>query len=78
LFAGYRPLPAPGLVAFLRGEDRLAVVVTRLGGGAADGELVELPGGPWRELLSGRTLAGGPTPAGELTARFAHALLVRD
>ncbi len=79
LFAGYRPLPAPGrLIAFLRGEDRLAVVVTRLGGGAADEELVELPGGPWRELLSGRTLAGGPTPTGELTARFAHALLVRD
>jgi (1->4)-alpha-D-glucan 1-alpha-D-glucosylmutase len=79
LFAGYRPLPAPGrLVAFLRGEDRPAVVVTRLGGGAVDGELVELPGGPWRELLSGHILAGGPTPAGELTARFAHALLVRD
>jgi hypothetical protein len=42
------------------------------------GEPVELPGGHWRDLLGGRTHAGGPTPAGELTAHLPHALLVRD
>jgi (1->4)-alpha-D-glucan 1-alpha-D-glucosylmutase len=78
LFAGYRPLAAPQpLVAFARGEDRLAVVVTRLGATAARRESVELPGGPWRDLLGGLTHAGGPTPAAELTARLPHALLVR-
>ena len=77
LFAGYRPLAGPAsLVAFVRGQDRLAVVVTRLGATAADQGPVELPGGPWRDLLGGLTHAGGPTPAGELTARLPHALLV--
>jgi (1->4)-alpha-D-glucan 1-alpha-D-glucosylmutase len=77
LFAGYRPLAAPpSLVAFARGGDRLAVVVTRLGARAADQEPVELPGGPWRDLLGGSTHPGGPTAAGELTARLPHALLV--
>jgi (1->4)-alpha-D-glucan 1-alpha-D-glucosylmutase len=77
LFAGYRPLAAPAsLVAFVRGQDRLAVVVTRLGATVADQGPVELPGGPWRDLLGGLTHAGGPTPAGELTARLPHALLV--
>jgi len=78
LFAGYRPLAGPAsLVAFARGEDRLAVVVARLGATAADQGQVELPGGPWRDLLGGSTHAGGPTAAGQLTARLPHALLVR-
>ncbi|HEX6677800.1 MAG TPA: malto-oligosyltrehalose synthase [Actinomycetes bacterium] len=78
LFAGYHPLAGPAsLVAFARGEDRLVVVVTRLGPPAAHQGPVELPGGPWRDLLGGSTHAGGPTAAGELTARLPHALLVR-
>jgi (1->4)-alpha-D-glucan 1-alpha-D-glucosylmutase len=85
LFAGYRPLDAPGhLVAFARGADRLAVVVTRLtlvATADARAEVpdvpVALPPGPWHDLLSGRDHAGGPTAAGQLLADLPHALLVR-
>jgi (1->4)-alpha-D-glucan 1-alpha-D-glucosylmutase len=78
LFTGYRPVAAPApLLAFARGGDRLAVVVTRLGVPGAVPGPVELPQGPWRDLLGGLTHGGGPTPAGELTARLPHALLVR-
>jgi hypothetical protein len=52
-------------------------VVTRLGAPGAVPGPVELPQGPWRDLLGGPTHGGGPTPAGELTARLPHALLVR-
>jgi (1->4)-alpha-D-glucan 1-alpha-D-glucosylmutase len=78
LFTGYRPLAAPApLVAFVRGEDRLAVVVSRLSATGAEQGPVALPGGPWRDLLGGLTHGGGPTPPGELTASLPHALLVR-
>jgi (1->4)-alpha-D-glucan 1-alpha-D-glucosylmutase len=79
LFAGYRPLHAPGhLVAFARGDDRLAVVVTRLTAPAPRGpQPVDLPPGPWHDLLADIRLAGGPTPHAELLATLPHALLVR-
>jgi (1->4)-alpha-D-glucan 1-alpha-D-glucosylmutase len=78
LFAGYRPVDAPGhLVAFTRGDDRLAVVVTRLPTGGEPAGPVDLPPGPWRDLLSGATHPGGPTPAGRLLGDLPHALLVR-
>jgi (1->4)-alpha-D-glucan 1-alpha-D-glucosylmutase len=78
LFTGYRPLAAPGqLVAYARGSDRLAVVVTCLGAFGRELGPVELPGGPWRDQLSGAAYHGGPTPAHELTAVHPHALLVR-
>jgi (1->4)-alpha-D-glucan 1-alpha-D-glucosylmutase len=81
LFTGYRPLDAPDhLVAFTRANDRLAVVVTCLTGdraGAPVGSRVDLPPGPWRDLLSGSTLPGGPTLPAELLASGPHALLVR-
>jgi (1->4)-alpha-D-glucan 1-alpha-D-glucosylmutase len=78
LFAGYRPLDAPGhLVAFTRGDDRLAVVVTRLTTGGDPAGPVGLPPGPWRDLLSGAAHPGGPTPAGRLLGDLPHALLVR-
>jgi (1->4)-alpha-D-glucan 1-alpha-D-glucosylmutase len=109
LFTGYRPLDAPDrLVAYARGDDRLAVVVTRLTGDPAarapdaaarapDGAAsvagaaarsdhpvdpsgacpVDLPDGPWHDLLSGAAHPGGPTPAGRLLATLPHALLVR-
>jgi (1->4)-alpha-D-glucan 1-alpha-D-glucosylmutase len=78
LFTGYRPLAAPeGLVAFTRGGDRLAVVVTRLTAGGGVTGPVELPPGPWHDLLSGADHPGGPTPADRLLADLPHALLVR-
>jgi (1->4)-alpha-D-glucan 1-alpha-D-glucosylmutase len=78
LFTGYRPLDAPDpLVAFTRGHDRLAVVVTRLNGGHGVTGPVDLPAGPWHDLLSGTAHPGGPTPADRLLGELPHALLVR-
>jgi len=93
LFTGYRPLDAPDhLVAFTRGNDRMVVVATRLGttprglggragfggpGPAGPAESIDLPPGPWHDLLSGARHPGGPTPAGQLLAALPHALLVR-
>jgi (1->4)-alpha-D-glucan 1-alpha-D-glucosylmutase len=89
LFTGYQPLAAPDpLVAFTRGDHRLAVVVTRLtgwggvsgGGGVGGGSPltgpVDLPSGPWHDLLSDTDHPGGPTPADQLLAKLPHALLV--
>jgi (1->4)-alpha-D-glucan 1-alpha-D-glucosylmutase len=73
LFTGYRALDAPDhLVAFTRADDHLAVVVTRLTR-VRDPARLDLPPGPWHDLLSGSSYPGGPTtiPAGP------HALLVR-
>jgi (1->4)-alpha-D-glucan 1-alpha-D-glucosylmutase len=78
LFTGYHPLEAPApLVAFTRGNSRLAVVVTRFTGGQAVTGPVDLPPGPWHDLLSGTDHPGGPTPADQLLAKLPHALLVR-
>jgi (1->4)-alpha-D-glucan 1-alpha-D-glucosylmutase len=78
LFTGYRPLDAPAhLVAFTRAGDRLAVVVTRLTAAAPAGRPIDLPPGPWRDLLSGAAHPGGPTAPAELLAAGPHALLVR-
>jgi (1->4)-alpha-D-glucan 1-alpha-D-glucosylmutase len=77
LFTGYRPLASPDrLIAFARGDDRLAVLVGRLGG-PPPADRVDLPAGRWRDVLTGATLPGGSTPAGDLTAELPHALLVR-
>ncbi|HET9557564.1 MAG TPA: hypothetical protein VFS70_10535, partial [Actinomycetota bacterium] len=71
------PLDAPDhLVAFTRGNDRLAVVATRLTPPATT-DRVDLPVGPWHDLLSDTDHPGGPTPAGQLLASLPHALLVR-
>jgi (1->4)-alpha-D-glucan 1-alpha-D-glucosylmutase len=76
LFAGYRALAAPDhLAAYARGGDRLVVVVTCRA--ARRAEPVELPPGPWLDLLSGARLPGGPTPEADLLAADPHALLVR-
>jgi hypothetical protein len=64
-------------VAFTRGDDRLAVVVTRLTGEGGVTGPVDLPPGPWHDLLSGTDHPGGPTPAARLLAELPHALLVR-
>jgi (1->4)-alpha-D-glucan 1-alpha-D-glucosylmutase len=78
LFGGYRPLDAPDhLVAFTRAADRLVVVVTRLTTPGPDDPPIALPPGPWRDLLAGVLLPGGPTSAADLLAELPHALLVR-
>jgi len=78
VFTGYRPLAAPdGLVAFARGNDRLAVVATRLPIRVEPTGQVDLPTGPWHDLLSDRDHPGGATPADQLLAQSPHALLVR-
>ena len=38
---------------------------------------IDLPAGPWHDLLSGAHHPGGPTPAEQLLATLPHALLVR-
>lgn len=78
LFTGYRPLAAPHhLVAFTRGNDRLTVVATRLTTDGPEGS-IDLPAGPWHDVLSGADHPGGPTPADQLLATLPHALLVRS
>jgi (1->4)-alpha-D-glucan 1-alpha-D-glucosylmutase len=78
LFTGYRPLAAPHhLVAFTRGNDRLTVVATRLTTDGPEGA-IDLPAGPWHDVLSGADHPGGPTPADQLLAALPHALLVRS
>jgi (1->4)-alpha-D-glucan 1-alpha-D-glucosylmutase len=78
LFAGYRPLDAPDhLVAYTRGDDRLAVVVTRLTNAPRPAGPVALPPGPWRDLLAATDHPGGPTAGDQLLATHPHALLVR-
>lgn len=84
LFApAYRALAATGahaprVFAFARGDDLIAVV-PRLGAHADGwrGTTLELPGGPWREVLSDRPLAGGVIPIAELWRELPIALLAR-
>jgi hypothetical protein len=38
---------------------------------------VDLPVGPWHDLLSDTGHLGGPTPAAHLLATLPHALLIR-
>jgi (1->4)-alpha-D-glucan 1-alpha-D-glucosylmutase len=84
--AAYDPLVARGAAAehvmgFVRGGDvvvvvpRLAIRLARAGGWR--GTEVELPGGPWRNALTGESVEGGARPAAELLGRFPAALLTR-
>ncbi len=86
-FAGsYTPLriagpAAPHAIAFLRAGEA-ATVATRLpaglrrGGGWAD-TVLTLPGGRWRDLLTGVTHDGARLPLAVLTRRLPVALLVK-
>ncbi|MGH9483847.1 MAG: hypothetical protein ACRD1F_02230, partial [Terriglobales bacterium] len=40
--------------------------------------VVDLPGGRWRNWLTGEVVAGGARPVAELLARFPVALLARE
>ena len=81
----YRPLYAHGpkadhVVAFVRGSDVLVVAprfVTRLDDDWADTKL-ELPQGPWHDVLTAAATPGGPAPLAELLRRFPVGLFVRE
>jgi (1->4)-alpha-D-glucan 1-alpha-D-glucosylmutase len=75
-------LPPPDrprhLVAFTRGNDRLAVVARRFTGGAGRSPGPgRPPPGPWHDLLSDTDHPGGPPPPTSSLPRSPHALLVR-
>ncbi len=83
--AAYTPLEAEGskqahLIAFCRGR-QVAVLAprwnVRLGGGFGS-TTVELPAGPWTNILSGEDVSGGKNRLQNLLQRFPVALLVRD
>jgi (1->4)-alpha-D-glucan 1-alpha-D-glucosylmutase len=82
--AGYRPLWAAGpkaahLVAFLRGDDVITVVprlTASLGGWEAT--VLEIPGGAWRNVLTGEAVEGGKVEIGTLLDAFPVALLARE
>ena len=83
--AEYTPLIAEGsksdhFVGFLRG-DSVAVLVPRwplqLGGNWAK-TTVELPPGPWKNVLTRDAVTGGRLPVQALLQRFPVALLVRE
>ncbi len=83
LFARYRALPVVGpasrhAVAFDRGG--VIAVATRLPAGLARSggwhdTAVLLPPGAWRDVLTGRTVPGGPASASTLLSAFPVALL---
>lgn len=83
-FAGaYRPVDAgPDVCAFTRGDDELLVVVS-LRPAPADGAVggrtvVEVPPGPWVDLLHGGDGPdGGPHPAAELVGPWGIGLFAR-
>ena len=81
----YTPLAATGerakhVVAFVRGDAVATIVprlVVRLGGDFGDTSLT-LPGGRWRNELTGDWFDGGAITVARLLARFPVALLSRD
>jgi (1->4)-alpha-D-glucan 1-alpha-D-glucosylmutase len=80
---GYQPLDAPTehVLGFLRG-DRVACVVTRASARLrADGgwgeHQVRLPGGTWRDVLTGVDHDGGPVRCADLMRSLPVALLER-
>ena len=84
----YRPLQATGsaaahVVAFARGDDvvvvvpRLTLALGRPGAWPWDDTTLEVPGGPWTDLLSGARHDGGPTGMADVLGRFPVALLAR-
>jgi (1->4)-alpha-D-glucan 1-alpha-D-glucosylmutase len=78
--SGYAPLAVTGAraaraVAFTR-SGGLAVLVPRLAGaGDWAGTTVELPAGPWTDVLTGQQASGGQTAVAELLRRFPVAIL---
>jgi (1->4)-alpha-D-glucan 1-alpha-D-glucosylmutase len=86
-FAGYEPVEVTGsaadhVVAFDRGgvvpvATRLPVALARTGWGDT---ALQLPNGPWRDLLTGERLVSDVDgiPADAVLARLPVALLARD
>jgi (1->4)-alpha-D-glucan 1-alpha-D-glucosylmutase len=55
---------------------RLPVALDRHGGWA--GHTLTLPEGSWRDVITGRTVSGGPCRLADLLDRFPVALLAAD
>jgi (1->4)-alpha-D-glucan 1-alpha-D-glucosylmutase len=83
--AGYTPVEAQGakaecVVAFTR-ADRVLTVAPRLPltvGGDWGGTTLEVPGGLWKNRLTGESVGGGTIAVAELLKEFPVALLVRE
>jgi len=84
--AGYRPLEPAGeraanLVAYVRGEDEVAVLAPRLVLGLRDGwgdTILDLPAGAWTDAFTGATIDGGAFGVADALATFPVALLLRS
>ncbi|GAA6527218.1 malto-oligosyltrehalose synthase [Intrasporangium sp. DVR] len=88
--AGYVPLAATSdhVIGFRRGDggaQDVCVLATRLAGRLSDrggwaDEMVDLPAGPWRDLLSGEVVEGGRAGLAQLlpSGGWPVAILVRD
>jgi (1->4)-alpha-D-glucan 1-alpha-D-glucosylmutase len=83
--SSYSPLSTDGaksmhVIAFLRADSVAAIAPrwnVRLGGGFGS-TMVELPGGNWRNQISGEAVSGGRVRVQSLLQRFPVALLVKD
>ena len=78
---GYEPVAITGAraedaIAFTRGD--LVVVVPRLGDGPWADTKVQVSGGAWTEVLTGRIVDSGPVRLDELFAELPAAVLRRD
>jgi (1->4)-alpha-D-glucan 1-alpha-D-glucosylmutase len=83
--AGYAPILASGaraenLVAFQRGAHATTIVPRwpLKVGDSWSATIIELPAGPWRNVLTGDVIDGGRQRAQTLLRRFPVALLVKD
>jgi (1->4)-alpha-D-glucan 1-alpha-D-glucosylmutase len=84
--SAYRALESVGdraanLVAYLRGQDEVAVLAPRLVLGLRDGwgaTTVDLPGGRWTDALTGATIDGGAVGVADVLGTFPAALLLRS
>lgn len=75
-YGGYEPLDAPDdLIAFSRGG--VVTVVPCRTAGSASGT-VELPSGPWVDLVTGTPIDGGKQESQSLLRRFPVAVLAKE
>lgn len=79
--ASYRALAASTghVVCFARGDDEVVTVAARLYRALPDltAHTVVLPGGQWRDVLTGRELPGGETVLGDLLSEYPCTVLER-
>jgi (1->4)-alpha-D-glucan 1-alpha-D-glucosylmutase len=81
--ADYVPMYADGaqrdrVIAHMRGSNVLTIAPRWSYEAVWDETVIELPGGRWKDRLTGRAFAGGTTRVGDLLAEFPVSLLVKD